>query len=382
MKSFIAALRNIVLPWGRTSGRRIVLDGDNGEIDGYNAANTLVFVLTTQDPPGLIVGGPNDPQVKVISDPVGNVGRVLFDANSPSAGVLCALTDVVFNEGAANEHISFQIQGPGVTGATDRIELLINSQNADGSADANYNLRYANGGPVLGTADKTNGHSFFRRLAIAPPASGTQSVLLLAGAAGQTAPIMQGQVGAKAMVVHTYDGRLGLFPDAVATPAIQVNADAGFTGDLADLGVNGSQLFAVNASGVIDTYGGNTLPTWAPTISGGGAATFTTLNGQYQRIGPLVWVRLYAVVGVAGSGATNVTFDLPITPDRTRGRQNIYGSARDGGVAGAGPVVAIAFQGGAGANIDRIVNSAGTDVTGALLTAGSVWTFEAMIREA
>lgn len=381
MKSFIAALRYLVLPWGRTSGRRIVLDGDNGEILIYDAANTLVVTLTSQSPPGLIVGGANDPQVKILSDPGTNVGRILFDANSPSAGVLCALTDVVFNEGAANEHISFQIQGPGVTGATDRLELLINSQNADGTSDANYNLRLA-GGNTLHNIDKTAGHTMFRRVAIAPPVSAVSSCLLVAATAGHTAPLIQTQTGSKAMCVQTYDGRLGIFPDSSANPALIVSADAGFTGDLLDLGVNGVQQLGVNSGGVIDNYGGNTLPTWTLSISGGGAATFTTSNAQYQRIGKLVWVRAYFVVGVAGSGAANVTFDLPVVPDRTRGRQNVYGSVRDGGVAGAGPVVAIAFQGGAGANIDRIVNSAGTDVTGALLTAGSVWTFEAMIREA
>lgn len=39
MKSFIAALRSLVLPWGRTSGRRIILDGDNGQIAIYNASD-------------------------------------------------------------------------------------------------------------------------------------------------------------------------------------------------------------------------------------------------------------------------------------------------------------------------------------------------------
>lgn len=39
MKSFIAALRSLVLPYGAITGARIVLDGVNGRIVVYNAAN-------------------------------------------------------------------------------------------------------------------------------------------------------------------------------------------------------------------------------------------------------------------------------------------------------------------------------------------------------
>lgn len=380
MKSFIAALRNLVLPWGRTTGRRIVLDGDNGEILIYNALDQRVVLLTSQDPPGLVVGADTEPQVKVIAES-GNIGRIIFDPNSPAGGVVCALTEAIFNEGAANEHVSFQIQGPGVTGATDRLEMLINSQNADGSSEANWLLRVA-GGDNLANVDKTAGWSFFRRIAIAPPASAALNALLIAAASGHTAGLIQAQVGSTFIFAVGADGRILTNPQDDATEGLLMAATGGFTGDFVRCSTDGIEQFAINDQGIITTYNENGMPTWSPTISGGGAATFSTLNGQYLRFGPLTWVRLYAVVGVAGSGAANVTFDLPVTPDRTRGRQSIPGGARDGGVAGAGPVVALVFAGGAGANIDRIVNSAGTDVTGALLTAGSIWIFEAWIREA
>lgn len=45
MKSFIAALRSLVLPFGATSGQRIVLDGVNGRIAVYNAAGTQIGIL-------------------------------------------------------------------------------------------------------------------------------------------------------------------------------------------------------------------------------------------------------------------------------------------------------------------------------------------------
>lgn len=46
MKSFLAALRNLVLPYGATSGERIVLDSTDGEIDIYNAANVRVVRIS------------------------------------------------------------------------------------------------------------------------------------------------------------------------------------------------------------------------------------------------------------------------------------------------------------------------------------------------
>lgn len=45
MKSFIAALRSLVLPYGATSGARIVLDGVNGSIQVYNSAGVQIGVL-------------------------------------------------------------------------------------------------------------------------------------------------------------------------------------------------------------------------------------------------------------------------------------------------------------------------------------------------
>jgi predicted RecA/RadA family phage recombinase len=47
MKSLIANLRNLVLPFGATSGPRIVLDGVDGEIDVYDANNNLVGQLNS-----------------------------------------------------------------------------------------------------------------------------------------------------------------------------------------------------------------------------------------------------------------------------------------------------------------------------------------------
>ena len=54
MKSFIAALRSLVLPFGTTASTRIVLDGVNGRILLYDAADDLVAALS---PAAGTVGG-------------------------------------------------------------------------------------------------------------------------------------------------------------------------------------------------------------------------------------------------------------------------------------------------------------------------------------
>lgn len=58
MRSFIAALRSLVLPWGATSGARIVLDGVNGRILVYDSNGALAadiipgFGFEVWDPSG------------------------------------------------------------------------------------------------------------------------------------------------------------------------------------------------------------------------------------------------------------------------------------------------------------------------------------------
>ncbi len=387
MKSFIAALRNLVLPWGRTTGRRIVLDGDNGEILIYNAADQRVVLITSQDPPGLVVGADTEPQVKVIAES-GNIGRIIFDPNSPAGGVVCALTEAIFNEGAANEHVSFQIQGPGVTGATDRLEMLINSQNADGSSEANFLLRLA-GGDNLANCDKTAGWSFFRRVAISPPASAALNALLIAAAAGHTAGLIQAQVGSTAIFAVGADGRMLLLPTAAATEGIVVTADGGFTGDLVRLIVGGIEQFNIDDQGVIDNYNENGFFTYTPTVGNGGVVTWTTRTGWWMRIGKMIFVNVYLTVNAAGSGAANVTVDMPSSVYRgTRQTLTMHTEGTGPGAAHIGNGECVFFTGGSGATADRLRTSsngatnADANITGADLLAGGIIVIEGWYREA
>lgn len=82
MKSFIAALRSLVLPYGAISGARIVLDGVNGSIQVYSAANVLIGVI---DGNGLTITGSAQ---RVTIDQNGE----LFVRPLPNTGSFVALT--------------------------------------------------------------------------------------------------------------------------------------------------------------------------------------------------------------------------------------------------------------------------------------------------
>lgn len=130
------------------------------------------------------------------------------------------------------------------------------------------------------------------------------------------------------------------------------------------------------------TYDSNTYNTWTPAFSGGGAATYTTADGWYQRIGGMIFMHAYVVVGVAGTGATQITTNLPTTPWRgsANRRQTIPGTVS--GASPDGPISVVVFAGSAGATAQRIQLSDGGDAIGTDLAAGSIWIIEGWYREA
>lgn len=351
----------------------------NGEVLVYDSG-VLVGKLSASIP-GLLIGQDTLPQVYVYS--VAGIGRVEFDANSPAAGIRSALTMAIFDSGLPTENLSLQLQGPGVTGATDRVEFLLDSQNTDGSSQANIVGRVASG-PSLFVWDRTGGGSFVRWV-VTPPAGALSALSVIADGAHTGALVQVSKSGLNRFLVNR-DGHLSVLPNGSASFAgIFMDTDNTQTAPLMRLMRDGADRHVVDREGVLTTYGGNAFTSWTPVVSGGGTATFTAIDGFYQRVGKMVFVQAYFSVNAAGSGATNVTMTLPVIPWRGGGvgsrRQNLPGGARDGAVAGAGPISGLVFGGGAGANLDRIVNSAGTDVTGAMLTASSIWTFEGWIRE-
>ncbi|MEU0398345.1 hypothetical protein ABZ208_37505 [Streptomyces sp. NPDC006208] len=131
----------------------------------------------------------------------------------------------------------------------------------------------------------------------------------------------------------------------------------------------------------IATYAGNAFTTYTPTVTGGGAVTWTTRTGWWQRVGKMIFFNAYLVVNVAGSGALNVAITAPTNIDRTI-RQTVFVSGEGLTAGNSGSLALTAFTGGAGATFDRLRNSAGTNITGAALAAGADITVTGWYREA
>jgi hypothetical protein len=328
----------------------------------------------------IIIGASTEPQVRIGS--TASIGYVAFPTNRAVEDLRAIILAGTLNPGAANEAETLQVFGPTVDTFTDRAYMLLTSQGADGTSDANANIRAGAASLIL---DEQN-------LAL----QGSEQARFITTASADTALTVEaaaGHTGSLFRVIHnstnrlevTNGGRLLITPGAFGNPAITLNTAAGYTGSLLQLAINATEQFVVDAAGTITTYEANTYATWTPTITaGGGGATLSTADGWYTRVGKNVYVYGYMVIGVAGAGATVVQLGLPITPWRgaANRRQTWTGAVRDGGVATPGPVAGLVFAGGAGATINRLVDSAGADVTGAMLTAGSIWVFEGWLREA
>lgn len=322
----------LTIPTGATTGARIVLDGETGQINIYDASDQLVGQIRSSTPVGLAVGAAGSQQVGVISD--GDIGQVIFPTNRPVEHDIATILATAQNEGDPDENATLQIQGPSVDTFTDRCFILLNSQNADGTSDANMSLK-----------------------------AGAATVILDPDQFQASGP------------------RLQLLPLASALSAIFLNAETGYTGNLQRLTVNSDDRFTVDVNGVLTTYAGNDFTTYDPNVTGGGAATFTTETGWYVRRGKLIDFCAYFVVNAAGSGASNVTIDAPVSIDRTT-RQRVGGTAEGLTAGNNGQIGALSFTGSSGASFQRLRNSTGGNITGADLLAGALVVVEGTVREA
>lgn len=120
---------------------------------------------------------------------------------------------------------------------------------------------------------------------------------------------------------------------------------------------------------------------YTPAVGGAGAATYTTRTGWYYEQGDEVFFTAYIVVNGAGSGASNVTIDAPVSIDRTT-RQTVFVSGEGLTAGNSGSLSLVSFTGGSGATFDRLRNSTGANITGAGLAAGAILTATGRIRKA
>jgi hypothetical protein len=294
-------------------------------------------------PAGLSVGNTTTRQIVLGYN--GSTAAINFSANNGHGRTAGTLLEAILNAGAANEYLSLQMIGPSVNTYTGMVTLQMNSQNEDGSSNANAGL-YDDSVGVLQAWDKT-GSSF-------------------------------------AVPLNAQDGI-----NVTGLSALVERANATDTAIRARVVGDSTSRFLVTADGVATTYANQSFATYTPAVGNGGSATFTTQTGWYQRIGKMVYVCVYLVVNAAGSGTGIVTVDMP-TPVYRGTRQALTLHTESIGPNGShiGDGEAVFFVGGTGATADRLRTSSNdatnrdSNVTGADLLAGGIITIQGWYREA
>lgn len=145
----------------------------------------------------------------------------------------------------------------------------------------------------------------------------------------------------------------------------------------------------INSSGVIDSYASDVFPTFVPTITNGGAVTWTTRTGWYQRVGKMIYVNVWLIVNGAGSGAGIVQVDMPTSVYRgTRQALTMHTESVGPGGSHIGDGECLFFTGGSGATADRLRTSsngatnADANILGSDLLAGGSIVINGWYREA
>lgn len=186
----MAALRNLVLPYGTTSGKRLVLDGVDGEFDVYNASNVLIIKLSSA---GI-----------QLFDPSGT--GALFAELTPTGGVNSYPGLMAYQ----TDGVSYVFTGEGnvqwgVKGQSWAIPPVIESLQNTGSGDPlNFYIRC---GAIGSTTNAP-------QLAMQGAASGTHAVASFSGANGVTDLKTDGNLYAGSRAF----GAVTITPSAANTP--------------------------------------------------------------------------------------------------------------------------------------------------------------------
>jgi hypothetical protein len=169
--------------------------------DGDAEFNSIEIRSTGTEVP-ITIGADNRPQVKIATN--SNLGEIFFPTNRPVENQIAGMLAGALNSGLPNEAATLQIQGPTVDGATDRAFIFVNSQNNDGSSNANINLRAGDGDLTLDEAAmRLIGPQFL----LTPDASGNSAIFVSADGA-HTGRLLRLQRGGVDMAVVDSNGNL------------------------------------------------------------------------------------------------------------------------------------------------------------------------------
>lgn len=128
----------------------------NGNLIGSWASNSGTDEFGNAFPQGLSIGSEITRQI--VLDYNGSDARVSFSVNNGHGASSGTLVEAILNEGAANEYLSMQAIGPAVVGHTDKMTLALQSQNLDGTSDANMAISHTTAGQLM-TIDPVEIHT-------------------------------------------------------------------------------------------------------------------------------------------------------------------------------------------------------------------------------
>lgn len=103
-------------------------------------------------PQGLSIG--NETTRQIVLKYTGTYSEVQFLANDGHENTTGVLREFIGNSGLANEYLGLHAIGPSVAGHTDTVTLQLNSQNLDGSSNANAGIYHSVSGALM-TFDNT-----------------------------------------------------------------------------------------------------------------------------------------------------------------------------------------------------------------------------------
>lgn len=219
----------------------------------------------------IIIAGPDDGSQVVIGANPGD-GYIEFPTNRPIEDLPGSIVAGTANDGAANESASLQLQGPTVTGATNRAAIHIDSQANDGSTGSSVGM----------TADASAFLLDEGSLAVAPGPSGSSAFRMIADT-GHTGNVVRIQKGSTDVFVINNAGNAD-FSGTLTAHNIQkgVAAITTVAGQWAEVTVTFPHAFS--ATPVVTVTGNNNAPAVGGTTQLYSAATTVTTTGFVLRV--------------------------------------------------------------------------------------------------
>ena len=179
----------------------------NGNLVGSWAPASGTDAYGNTFPQGLSIGANTTRQIVLNYN--GSTASVTFRANNGHANSSSRVLEAIVNATLANEYLSIQLQGPSVTTYTHAVNLLLSSQNEDGTSDANFVFNHSTAGN-LATLDPTG-------MTLAVPVTASN---LAVGTAQTPAP---GAGGGTSTVAVSFGKTFASAPSVVISPRTTVD---------------------------------------------------------------------------------------------------------------------------------------------------------------